>query len=193
MRRLTLIYGRDDLLMRRLAKAKWPDVSWCNVNKLPLPPFSPEAQKFLEDFDIKQQAEMWEMMGSGASKLVKMWAWIRAQPTGTVPAIAYPEAGLNPGIHTGLFMFLLQTGPWLIISHSELFVLRAARLVRNGDFRSQYFDFYVLTKETGDALSAMDAAVNDIPSYTNIHLTEDGDFDRSWPDGFLDERRKELF
>ncbi len=112
--------------------------------------------------------------------------------------IEHPELHLHPRAQCALAdVFLQQQGPRLPImnsgnsffleTHSEHFLLRLLRRVREAT-RLRYDApqpcdlsvVYVRQTAKGAMASAM-------------LVTEDGDFDEPWPEGFFEERESELF
>lgn len=135
-------------------------------------------------------------IGIGVSQILPVLATVLSSE-GALIAIEQPELHLHPAIQAELAdVFLrsaLQHNNTLIIeTHSEVLILRilrriresteseAANLLRSRVRSDQVCVIYVQPTDTG-------SRVFEIP------LTTDGEFGRSWPDGFFPESSKELF
>ncbi len=111
-------------------------------------------------------------------------------------AIEQPELHLHPAAQVvvgDLLMAGAETRPrlFLVETHSEHLLLRLLRRVRETAQGT--------LPEGGKALKPEQIAVVYVQSVdghvrvTRLQVTEDGDFAGSWPEGFFDERAKELF
>ena len=85
----------------------------------------------------------------------------------------------------------------LIETHSEHLLLRLLRRVRETTRRSRYQTTEL--EQTAHELTPNDLSVvyvRPTPAgvkFTPLTVTDNGDFDAPWPEGFFDERDSELF
>ena len=110
-------------------------------------------------------------------------------------AIEQPEIHLHPALQAELADVIIDSAlkeggnTFVLETHSEHFILRILRRIRekhqgvDGAIDIKPEDVSVLYVKTGKNGSE----VIDIP------ITEDGDFEYDWPDGFFEERDEELF
>ena len=100
-------------------------------------------------------------------------------------SVEQPELHLHPRFQVelgDLFLSCSKDRSFLIETHSEHLVLRLLRRIRerNGITPDQIAVVYLSAGENG------------VVSERQV-VTEDGDFEHNWPDGFFDERDEELF
>lgn len=135
-------------------------------------------------------------IGIGVSQIVPVLATALSSE-GALIAIEQPELYLHPAVQAELADVFLrsalkQNNTVIVETHSELLILRilrriresteseAANLLRSRVRPDQVCVIYVQPTDTG-------SRVFEIP------LTTDGEFGRSWPDGFFPEQSRELF
>ena len=107
-------------------------------------------------------------------------------------AVEQPELHVHPAIQVGLVDVFIEanreTGRMMLIeTHSEHLLLRLLRRVRESSedgtrafTKDDLSVLYVVAGETG-------VEITDIP------VSDDGDFNAPWPEGFFEERDSELF
>lgn len=102
---------------------------------------------------------------------------------GSIICVEQPEIHLHPRLQAHLANFIVETcakNQWIIETHSEAIMLRLQRLIRDKKVLPKDISIiYVDPTDCGGKI-------------IRIELDEDGDFKSEWPDGFFDERLKEL-
>ena len=106
-----------------------------------------------------------------------------------IVSVEQPELHIHPGFQIALGDLLVnqsrdENSPlFLIETHSEHLMLRLLRRVREEDNPVQPDDISVvcLTRRGSEVTAE------------RVRVTEDGDFDHDWPEGFFEERDSELF
>lgn len=114
-----------------------------------------------------------------------------------IVAIEQPEIHLHPALQTDLADVFIgsalgeQRNYFLVESHSEHLMLRILRRIRETTHQELPDNLPAITPEDVAVLyvhpSKEGVQVVEIP------ITEDGEFDRLWPEGFFAERSQELF
>ena len=106
-------------------------------------------------------------------------------------AIEQPELHIHPKLQVELADLFIDAvrrshAMFLLETHSEHLLLRFLRRIRENNGNSSKFN--------KDSLAVIYAESSLKGSeYTNLEITEDGDFVEGWPAGFFDERDEELF
>lgn len=98
--------------------------------------------------------------------------------------VEQPEIHLHPRLQAALANFIVETSKenqWIIETHSESLILRLQNKIKDGAISHK--DVSVIYVEA----TSRGSKVLEIP------LDKDGDFMVDWPDGFFEERLKELF
>ena len=98
--------------------------------------------------------------------------------------VEQPEIHLHPRLQAELANFIIETSKenqWIIETHSESLILRLQNKIKDGTI--SHDDVAVIYVEA----TSRGSKVLEIP------LDKDGDFMVDWPDGFFEERLKELF
>lgn len=98
--------------------------------------------------------------------------------------VEQPEIHLHPRLQASLANFIVETSKenqWIIETHSESLILRLQNKIKEGAIAPK--DISVIYVEA----TSRGSKVLEIP------LDKDGDFMVDWPDGFFEERLKELF
>ncbi|EBV3304342.1 hypothetical protein DOH45_25395, partial [Salmonella enterica subsp. enterica serovar Enteritidis] len=98
--------------------------------------------------------------------------------------VEQPEIHLHPRLQASLANFIVETSKenqWIIETHSESLILRLQNKIKEGAISPK--DISVIYVEA----TSRGSKVLEIP------LDKDGDFMVDWPDGFFEERLKELF
>ncbi|VVN71075.1 hypothetical protein PS726_00419 [Pseudomonas fluorescens] len=98
--------------------------------------------------------------------------------------VEQPEIHLHPRLQAALANFIIETSKenqWIIETHSESLILRLQNKIKDGTISPN--DVSVIYVEA----TSRGSKVLEIP------LDKDGDFMVDWPDGFFEERLKELF
>ncbi|MEY8252204.1 MAG: DUF3696 domain-containing protein, partial [Colwellia sp.] len=106
-------------------------------------------------------------------------------------AIEQPELHIHPKLQVELADLFIDAvkrsnSMFLLETHSEHLLLRFLRRIRENHGDSSKFN--------KDSLAVIyaNSGLNG-SEYSNLVITEDGDFLEGWPDGFFDERDEELF
>ena len=137
-------------------------------------------------------------VGIGISQLIPVvvGALDKSQNSG-IFAIEQPELHIHPALQVALgdvFIDAIKNNnrPMLIETHSEHLLLRLLRRVRETT-ESEQNDY----KLKPDDLSILYVRVpptseSEVSEFIPLGVMDDGDFDGPWPEGFFDERLKEL-
>jgi predicted ATPase len=131
-------------------------------------------------------------IGVGISQLFPIVVLASIKKSG-LAAIEQPELHIHPKLQTELAELFIsakknQSSQFLLETHSEHLILRLLRRIREGENDSKL-----------SVLLPKDVAVNYVArgetgaEFTRLPITEDGDFEKKWPEGFFDERDQELF
>lgn len=123
-------------------------------------------------------------LGTGISQVIPVLAAALHENLQLI-SVEQPELHLHPRFQVelgDLFLSCSKDRSFLIETHSEHLVLRLLRRIRerNGITPDQIAVVYLSAGENG------------VVSERQV-VTEDGDFEHNWPDGFFDERDEELF
>ena len=123
-------------------------------------------------------------LGTGISQVLPVIAAAHYQPLDLV-SIEQPELHLHPRLQVelgDLFIKASKSRSFLVETHSEHLVLRLLRRLReNVAFGEDISVCYLKRSDEGGAVAELQV------------ITDDGDFEQDWPDGFFDERDEELF
>ena len=135
-------------------------------------------------------------VGIGISQIIPVvvGALDNSQASG-IFAVEQPELHIHPALQVALgdvFIDAVKSNnrTILIETHSEHLLLRLLRRVRDTSSTSDDIEH----KLTPNDLSVF--YVQSTPkgaTFTLLSVTDDGDFDESWPEGFFEERIEELF
>lgn len=134
-------------------------------------------------------------VGVGISQLVPVLV-TALDSAGRVAGIEEPEYHLHPRLQAELGDLLIESAVrrnavLLAETHSEHLLLRLLRRVRE-TAQGTLPEGCQGLKPDRIAVVCVES-VDGRVRVTRLHVTEDGDFAGSWPEGFFDERAKELF
>lgn len=161
---------------------------WGPLNSLPKEPS-------VQLYDVRQKMPVDPPdIGVGVAQVLPVVVGAIAPSTKTSPcrlfAVEQPELHIHPAVQCALGDVFIDAAQdlgrmFLLETHSEHLVLRLLRRVREdneGDpvGPEMLSVVYVKVGKTGIEM-------------THLPVTEDGDFEDPWPDGFFDERDSELF
>ena len=126
--------------------------------------------------------------GSGISQVLPLIA-VLAVADRSIVLVEQPELHLHPRLQAGLAeeMALPSTSPpmqrqWLVETHSELFILRVQKLIRQGKLSPDDVSVLYVGQEQGSG------------SYIQqLNIDANGDFIDEWPDGFFEDGYREMF
>ena len=155
----------------------------------------PEDKQLLLTDERRNLDVLPQDIGIGISQILPVVVGALDKETGIL-MVEQPELHIHPGLQTtlgDLFISQIQNEgkTFIIETHSEHLLLRLLRRIRetndgelpegiNGLTPDQVSVNYVELAEDGLKI-------------TQIQISEDGDFNNKWPNGFFDERAKELF
>ena len=122
-------------------------------------------------------------LGTGISQVLPVLAAAHYEPLDLV-SIEQPELHLHPRFQVelaDLFIECSKDRAFLIETHSEHLILRFLRRIREskGLSPNDVAVIYLSSSNSGVVVERQ-------------QITEDGDFESNWPDGFFDERDEEL-
>jgi len=133
-------------------------------------------------------------IGVGISQVLPVIVAALSAESGIV-AIEQPELHIHPAFQVALgdiFIEQIRQHPkvtFLLETHSEHLLLRLLRRIRD-----TYKGVGGSHSITPDDISVLFATADKQGSkMVNIPVAEDGDFESDWPEGFFEEREKELF
>lgn len=110
-------------------------------------------------------------------------------------AIEQPEIHLHPKLQAELGDLFIASAlggnnnTYLLETHSEHLILRILRRIR-ATYRGTNEGLPITSKDVAVLFVTADKKGSRV---VNIPITEDGDFETDWPEGFFEEREKELF
>jgi hypothetical protein len=111
--------------------------------------------------------------------------------------IEQPELHLHPALQAELGDLFInaalgdQKNTFIIETHSEHLILRLLRRIRETSEGKLPDGVLPITPEQISVLYVQSG--KDGAQIMNLRVTDDGDFENKWPDGFFTEREKELF
>ena len=110
-------------------------------------------------------------------------------------AIEQPEIHLHPALQAELGDLFITSAlggnnnTYLLETHSEHLILRILRRIR-ATYRGTNEGLPITSKDVAVLFVTADKKGSRV---VNIPITEEGDFETDWPEGFFEEREKELF
>lgn len=116
---------------------------------------------------------------------------------GKILAIEQPEIHLHPAMQAEIADVFIesalagQNNTFLIETHSEHLILRILRRIRETADGELEDGMQPITPQDVQVIYAK--PTNNGTVLFHLPISEDGDFDEKWPDGFFPERAKELF
>ena len=129
-----------------------------------------------------------EDIGSGFAYSIPVL--ITASNSESLSFIQQPELHIHPALQSqfgDIFVSSLKKNKGYIIeTHSEHLILRLLKLIR-----TKKYEFF--NQDDLSVLYFQPNAINNSTSIKSIRITEDGDFLDKWPDGFFEERYKDIF
>ncbi|WP_163392092.1 AAA family ATPase [Enterovibrio norvegicus] len=132
-------------------------------------------------------------IGVGISQVLPLILAALSRKKGLV-ACEQPELHVHPRIQVALGDLLTQANEkaqFLIETHSEHLILRILRRIRESGSSNYPAGFRAMT--TGD-ISVISLEPTDNGCVVRkFEVTDDGDFEDNWPNGFFEERDEELF
>lgn len=155
-----------------------------------------EPQVFF--MDIKNNLKLYpNQVGIGLSQILPIIVAAHSVTKGFI-AIEQPELHIHPAFQVVIGDLFTQsnesksTNPMFIVeTHSEHIILRILRRIRQTTDKK--------TSPTGKHVKPEDISIIYLQSTSEgikakkQNITEDGDFEEDWPNGFFDERDEELF
>ena len=134
-------------------------------------------------------------IGVGISQVLPVIVAALNAKSGIV-AIEQPELHIHPAFQVALgdlFIEQVREHPgvtFLLETHSEHLILRLLRRIRD-THKGEGGGSHSITPDDISVLFAMSDKQG--AKMINIPVAEDGDFENDWPEGFFEEREKELF
>lgn len=187
---ISLVYSKTGSIYDFVA-VKFPEAKEIGVIDESWVPSAAEAE-FLHAMGIDVDARfIISNLGSGARNLIRVFSAWRREPD-RLHFLLYPEASLHPGIQPLFFEWLMTTGRWVAVTHSELFLLRGSAMIRDGRVKKQQLEVFVVDDDVDSAVDQLASAVEGVSTYTSIKFDDQGQLINSWPGGFFTERMSEL-
>ncbi|EHR40711.1 DUF3696 domain-containing protein [Alishewanella jeotgali] len=152
-----------------------------------------DKTSFVSLWDIRNQIPVTTSdIGVGISQLLPLIVASQDERKGII-ACEQPELHIHPRVQVVLGDLLLEScndKSFLIETHSEHIILRILRRIREShkDSEAKYDPInpneisIIYLQSTGEGVITK-----------KLEITDDGDFEHDWPDGFFDERDEELF
>ncbi len=131
-------------------------------------------------------------VGIGISQVLPVLAYAYANKNKII-SIEQPEIHLHPALQAELADVFIETAlrnnnTYILETHSEHFILRLLRRIREGYNNTDNPEFSV------DDINVIYIKPSNKGSIIyQIPVSKDGDFEEHWPDGFFPERGEELF
>ncbi len=131
-------------------------------------------------------------VGIGISQVLPVLAYAYANKNKII-SIEQPEIHLHPALQAELADVFIETAlknnnTYILETHSEHFILRLLRRIREGYSNTNNPEFSV-----DDINVIYIKPTNKGSIIYQIPVSKDGDFEDNWPDGFFPERGEELF
>lgn len=163
-----------------------------------------ESSLYLGEFPFKNATiSLWDCqnnievtaadIGVGVSQLLPLIVAATIVENGLI-ACEQPELHIHPRVQVGIGDMLLQATKdtnFLIETHSEHLVLRLLRRIRESSGKSLPQGMPTISPSHVSIVYLEPS--DDGVQVKHLEITEDGDFEQSWPGGFFDERDEELF
>jgi predicted ATPase len=131
-------------------------------------------------------------VGIGISQVLPVLAYAYANKNKII-SIEQPEIHLHPALQAELADVFIKTAlknnnTYILETHSEHFILRLLRRIREGYSNTDNPEFSI-----DDINVIYIKPTNKGSIIYQIPVSKDGDFEENWPDGFFPERGEELF
>ncbi len=145
-------------------------------------------------WDLKNKIEVFPAdLGVGVSQLMPLIVASQTIKKGIV-SIEQPELHVHPKVQVGIGDLLTQNDSnaiFLVETHSEHLILRMLRRIRETNNNELPEGMKPLLSKDVNVICLENSSEGVVVSKLNI--TDDGDFEEEWPEGFFDERDEELF
>jgi len=165
-----------------------------------------KIEKMLKDLKVRDKIELIDTetgasvspqdVGVGVSQVIPV-AIGAVDGGASIFAVEQPELHIHPAVQCRLADVIIRASKkfperiFLFETHSEHMILRLLRRIRETSAGSVNLDGQELTTDQLGVLHVAKDAVG--VEITELQITDDGDFEEDWPDGFFDDRSEELF
>ena len=156
-----------------------------------------------QEIDKESYISLWDMrnkipvsssdIGVGISQLLPLIVASQDDKKGIV-ACEQPELHIHPRVQVGVGDLLIESSndkTFLIETHSEHIVLRILRRIRENNQETTSPSFESINPDQV-SITYLESTADGVIT-KRLQITEDGDFENDWPNGFFDERDEELF
>ncbi len=182
---------------KRLAQKKARDADEQKLQKLIEDPALPHVNQ-LALYDLRNEMQVSHRdVGVGLSQVVPVLLLSAASDFKTI-IVEQPELHIHPALQADLADIfiksaLLRGNRFILETHSENLMLRLLKRIRQSFQNDPEYpaDWPKLSPEMISVVYAK--AGKNGTDLIPIQLTQDGDFENRWPDGFFTERARELF
>ena len=150
--------------------------------------------------DIKSGKSInFDNVGTGISQIAPVLSWVFSKEQQLI-LIEQPEIHLHPAMQATLMDALIdavKSGQQIVIeTHSETFLLRALRRLKEGVFRSQSWDDILFQQKPDEKINDLeiyffDKQENDT-AVRHLRLDHEGRLIDDWPGGFFEEGIREV-
>lgn len=156
-----------------------------------------------QEIDKESYISLWDMrnkipvsssdIGVGISQLLPLIVASQDDKNGIV-ACEQPELHIHPRVQVAVGDLLIESSndkTFLIETHSEHIVLRILRRIRECN-QSTISPSFESINPNQVSITYLESTSDGVIT-KRLNITQDGDFENDWPNGFFDERDEELF
>ena len=136
-------------------------------------------------------------VGVGISQVLPVLVYALA-PRTSIVAIEGPEQHLHPGLQAKLADVFITAAKehentFILETHSEHLILRLLRRIRETNEGRHVDDGLALTPSDVSVVYAQPSISGEGTVLHHLEISDEGEFESDWPDGFFEERDEEIF